>query len=150
MQKLAFILVAVAACQAQYRPLEIADGCACSPSEYCRVSAPSAGLSARVDCEPLPATCALHPTCDCVGTPNDACRDYDGHLTLLPARAVATCDACSGEELCLEGTSPSPVCRLFPPRCESSPTCDCVLESRNAANLACAERRGRVVATLKR
>ena len=134
------ILIAVAtalvvACHAQYRPLEVADSCACGPNEYCSVT------PGRVACEPLPAACGERPSCACVGDRTDACRDYDGRLTLLPPRAVTGCEACAPEEICIDVGRPT--CRVMPPDCEGRPTCDCV--APRAPRYRCDERGGRVV-----
>ena len=137
-------LVAVLQCHAQYHPLEVADACACGPAQYCNV------VGRRTECVALPASCGTRPSCDCIGSSSDACRDYDGHLTLIAPRGVGSCEACASEELCLEGVAPTPVCRVVPPRCEPTPSCECILASRNAANLDCREHGGRLVASLHR
>ncbi len=155
MRKLMFIAAVGAAavmvhCRSQYRPLEAADECACRVGEYCKVSPPSGAARARIECAPLPATCGARPTCDCVGSAVDACRDDDGRLTLLPPRLVASCDACSGEELCVQGLTASPFCRLLPPQCEATPSCACFVQTRQASRLACSEHDGHIVASLAR
>jgi hypothetical protein len=132
-------------CGGSYRPLDVADACACKPSEYCEVSAPK-----QVTCHALPQTCGTRPSCDCVGDRGDACRDEDGRITVLPSRSVGTCDACSSQEYCAE-TANGSVCRVLPPECDATPTCACFLGSRGrSARFTCAERSGRVVASIKR
>jgi hypothetical protein len=145
----AAMLVALLQCQAQYRPLHAAEGCACKPSEYCKVSAPSPTAHAELACLPLPRACGNHPTCDCIGERTDACRDEDGRLTLLPPRTVSACDACSAEEYCTENGVGGATCRVLPPQCDATPSCACFMEAPSRANrFACVERRGRVVARL--
>ncbi|HEY1954096.1 MAG TPA: hypothetical protein VGH28_00740 [Polyangiaceae bacterium] len=136
-------LAASICCHAQYRPLDVADSCACRPSEYCKVT------PGRAECLALPASCGERPTCACVGDRSDACRDDDGRITLLPPRAVPACDACAPEEFCIDVGAPA--CRVVPPDCEGTPTCDCVLRSPLAATkYSCEAHSGRVVLRKRR
>jgi hypothetical protein len=132
-------MIAVA-CHTQYRPLDVAERCACSPSQYCKV------VGASATCLALPLACGARPSCDCVGDRRDACRDEDGRITLLPTREARSCDACSSEEYCFEDAGGS-ACRVLPPECDATRTCACFLGARgHSARFACAERAGHVVA----
>ncbi len=134
------IVMIAAACHAQVRPLDVAERCACSPSEYCKVAGESA------TCLALPLSCGNRPSCDCVGERRDACRDEDGRITLLRARETRSCDECSGEEYCVEETHGA-ICRVLPPECDEKRTCACFLGARNhSARFACDERAGHLVA----
>jgi hypothetical protein len=134
------IVTVALACHSQYHPLDVADECACTPSQYCKVSGGTA------QCIALPMSCGDRPTCDCVGDPHDACRDEDGRITLLPARQARSCDECSKEEYCFESAGGS-ACRVLPPECDATRTCACFLGARNhSARFACDERAGHVVA----
>lgn len=139
-------------CTSQYRPLQTADRCACKPSEFCKVTPPSAGGDAKIECAPLPVACSARPTCDCVGDKTDACRDEDGRLTVMPQRAVVACDACSADEYCMDRTaepSGGRFCRVLPPQCDESRTCACFMETRGAsAKIACTHESGRIVARM--
>ncbi len=151
MRKLTFIAAAMMGlihCHS-YHPLETADECACRVGDYCKVMPPAGGRPAQIECVPLPAACGGRPTCDCVGSAADACRDYDGRLTLLPPREVTSCDACSDEELCVEAGGTA-LCRVLPPQCESTPSCACFMQTRQAAKLSCSEHKGRIIAAATR
>jgi hypothetical protein len=148
------ISAAVASCHSSFHPLQVADGCRCSPSQYCHVR-PASSPSARgpgtpattVECLPFPASCASTPTCGCLGRPIDACREELGAFTVLEPRAVGACGECSREEYCWSDGPTAPMCGLIPARCEETPTCDCFLEARHGlGRLACDEREGRIVA----
>ncbi len=140
------LVVSLVACRGGYHPLEVADRCACKPTEVCRVTPPAGGGAATTSCEPLPRGCGDRPTCDCVGTKDDACRDEDGRLTLIPTRAVVSCNDCSSDEVCFSGHEAMKTCRARPPQCDETPTCACFLETRrNAAELKCDESAGRLV-----
>jgi len=85
-----------------------------------------------------------------VGERSDACRDDDGRVVLIPEREVATCDACSSDEYCLERDTASS-CRVLPPECDTTPTCACFLGSRGRAlRYECSSREGRLVTRLLR
>ena len=75
--------------------------------------------------------------------------DYAPRLVrgaLFPTRAVATCDACSRDEYCVDGATRS--CRVLPPECADTGSCACFLGARGgSAQYACGERRGHIVAT---
>ena len=136
----AIVGVVVVACHAQVRPLDVAERCACSPSQYCKV------VGETATCLALPLACGSRPTCDCVGDRADACRDEDGRITLLPTRQARSCDECSRDEYCVEGTNAA-TCRVLPPECDEKRTCACFLGARgHAARFACDERAGHVVA----
>jgi hypothetical protein len=139
----AVITSALVHCGASYKPLDVAESCACRTSEYCSVAA------GHVTCNPLPATCGNRPTCDCVGDRGDACRDEDGRLTLFPTRDVPNCNECSAQEYCsLRGSTGT--CRVLPPECAETPTCACFLGSRGrSATWACSERSGHIVASAR-
>ena len=151
---LGMLAATLASCHAIH-PLEIVDGCRCSPSEYCLVrpaSSPDARgpgvvTTSSLACKPLPKACGDTPSCACLGRPIDACREELGAFTVLEPRSVAVCDECSTEEYCWqgEGSGHTPSCRLIPARCESTPTCACLQESRRP--VACNERRGRIEAS---
>jgi hypothetical protein len=141
-------LAAMASCRAVH-PLEIADGCRCSPSEYCHVRPPSGREhTARIECLAMPRTCGDPPTCACLGRPIDACREELGAFTVIEPRAVSGCDDCATEEYCWHETGAAPMCRLLPARCESSPTCACLTEARSLRPVSCNERNGRIEASL--
>lgn len=137
MGRLLFAAVGVVflGCASQAHPLAIADSCACSPKEYCVVQA------GAWSCKALPAACGAKPSCACVGTKEDSCRDEDGRLTLLPQRPVASCEACSSEEYCLNASA----CGVLPPQCDEEKTCDCFERARDPGKkLACNLRSGRI------
>lgn len=131
-------------CGAHYKPLDIAESCACRTSEYCSVAA-----GGHVASLALPVACGARPTCDCVGNRGDACRDEDGRLTLFPTRDVASCNDCSSQEYC-SASHGAGTCRVLPPECADTPTCACFLGSRNrSATWACTERSGHIVASAR-
>ena len=139
------VAAALVHCGASYKPLDVAESCACRTSEYCNVT------TGRVACLPLPVACGARPTCDCVGSRADACRDEDGRITLFPTREVPDCNACSSQEYCSVGRDVSTgTCRVLPPECAETPTCACFLGSRGrSATWACTERSGHIVASAR-
>jgi hypothetical protein len=148
------IAVAVASCHSSFHPLQVAEGCRCSPSQYCHVR-PAGSPASRgpgipattVECLPFPASCASAPTCACLGRAIDACREELGAFTVLEPRSVGACGECSAEEYCWSDAPTAPMCGLIPARCEETPTCDCFLEARHGlGRLACDEREGRIQA----
>lgn len=135
------LLAAVASCHSSVHPLAVAEGCRCSPSQYCHVRATT------VECLPIPAACAKAPTCGCLGRPIDACREELGAFTVLEPRSVGACGECSAEEYCWSDGSASPMCGVIPARCEETPTCDCFLEARHGlGHLVCEQHEGRIEA----
>jgi hypothetical protein len=142
------VSAAVASCHSSLHPLQLAEGCRCSPSQYCHVRPQGPGTPATtVECLPFPASCANAPTCACLGRPIDACREELGAFTVLEPRAVGACGDCSPEEYCWSDGSAAPMCGVIPARCEETPTCDCFLEARHGlGRLACDQREGRIEA----
>jgi hypothetical protein len=135
------IAAAIASCHASLHPLQVAEACHCSPSQYCHVRA------AAFECLPLPSSCAGTPSCRCLGRPLDACREELGAFTVLEPRPVSACTDCSAEEYCWSDGSSPPMCGVIPARCEETPTCDCFLEARHGlGRLTCDQREGRLVA----
>jgi hypothetical protein len=136
--------IALADCNQTFHPLEAAEECRCSPSQYCRVR----GDTHATECVAMPTTCPDPPTCGCLGSPLDACREELGRFTVLEQRTVSSCDECSREEYCwLAGQSPT--CGVIPARCDDTPTCDCLVEARRGlGHLVCNERHGRLEASL--
>jgi len=95
-------------------------------------------------------TCGARPSCDCIGSRADACRDEDGRITLFPTRDVPNCNECSAQEYCSIGTNPIATCRVVPPECEGTPTCACFLGNRNrSAHYACSDQSGHIVASAR-
>jgi hypothetical protein len=140
----AVVAAALVQCGARYKPLDVADSCACRTSEFCSVSA------GHTACHPLPLACGAKPSCDCVGSRNDACRDEDGRLTLFPTREVRRCDECGAQEYCSVGSESMANCRVLPPECEGTPTCACFLGNRGrSAHWACSDRSGHIVASAR-
>jgi hypothetical protein len=132
--------LAVASCHSGYRPLQVADACRCSPSQYCHVRAGS-----PAECLPLPPACGASPGCACVGRRIDACREELGALTVIEPRTVARCDECSADEYCWHAGDAQPLCRVMPARCEDAPSCDCLLTA-SRGGVACEQRQGRLEA----
>jgi hypothetical protein len=131
----------MASCHSGYRPLQVADACHCSPTQYCHVRAGS-----PAECLPLPAACGSSPGCACVGRRVDACREELGAIAVIEPRAVVRCDDCGAEEYCWHEVGASQtLCRVMPARCEDSPTCDCLLMT-SRGGVSCEERQGRIEA----
>ena len=144
-------LAILGSCHAVH-PLEIADGCRCSPGQYCHVRPPSRGASesvAAIECLPMPGACGDRPTCGCLGRPLDACREELGAFTVIEPRAVNDCGDCQSEEYCWHEASGAPLCRLVPARCEATPTCACLTEARSSRAASCSERHGRIEASVQ-
>ncbi len=138
----ALVAAALVHCGASYKPLDVAESCACRTSEYCSVAA------GHATCHPLPMACGERPSCDCVGSRADACRDEDGRLTLFPTREVPNCNACSSQEYCSVGHEGAGSCRVLPPECAETPTCACFLGNRGrSARWDCAMQSGHIVAS---
>jgi hypothetical protein len=133
----------VASCHAGYHPMQAAEACRCTPSQYCHVRP-----GAPAECLPVPQACAGSPSCSCLGRPIDACREELGAFTILEPRPVGRCDDCSSEEYCWKqggsDAASGPMCRLLPARCDDTPTCECLLQTH--VHLVCDERQGRIEA----
>jgi len=135
--------LAAASCHGGYHPLQAAEACRCTPSQYCHVRP-----GTPAECLPMPQACAASPSCSCLGRPIDACREELGAFTVLEPRPVSRCDDCSPEEYCWKqgDDAAGPMCRLLPARCDDTPTCDCLLQTHARGRLVCDERQGRIEA----